>query len=147
MIIENWKNVHNLVNPWEIFSYIFQVKRCNSPVHLNLDLESLHLIQSLYFFSKNVKKNYKCWIKCISKKWWSSKQDKLMIKAQWQKTKYYLFRCIGLFFQFQFGIGPALWSHRVEWEQFGCPLTASIGLALSAANQENEFVVHISFYV
>ena len=27
-----------------------------SPVHLNLDLESLHLIQSLQFFSKNVKK-------------------------------------------------------------------------------------------
>ena len=26
------------------------------PVHLNLDLESLHLILSLYFFSKKVKK-------------------------------------------------------------------------------------------
>ena len=30
--------------------------RATSPVHLVWDLESLHLIQSLYFFSQNVKK-------------------------------------------------------------------------------------------
>ena len=33
------------------------------------------------------------------------------------KTCYYLFRCLRLilkFHQFQFGIGHALWSHRVE---------------------------------
>ena len=39
------------------FSNVFITKSSNfSPVHLNLYLESLDLIQSLYFFSKNVKK-------------------------------------------------------------------------------------------
>ena len=48
-------NLFSTKYPIDILDLTKQLKGL-SPVHLNLDLESLDLIQSLYFFSKNVKK-------------------------------------------------------------------------------------------
>ena len=43
---------------WDKWHLFFCYKPWNnSPVHLNMDLESWHLILSLYFFFKNAKKN------------------------------------------------------------------------------------------
>ena len=82
--------------------------------------------------------------------WWGSWQDKFEIwskyfqkkddKGAMTKTRFKFIRLFLKFLHFQCGIGHALWSLKVEWEQCGCQLIASIGLALSAANQENEFL-------
>ena len=120
LIIENFINVHNLVNPRKIFSYTFQ----GFLLIWNYYGEALDKINLKYEVSISKKK---------------------MIKAQWQKldltkTRFKFIRLFLKFLHFQCGIGHALWSLKVEWEQCGCQLIASIGLALSAANQENEFL-------
>ena len=76
---QNWRfedgKLFYLVSILAIVTFLCWSKKSNgsihstrfiSPVHLVLDLESLHLIQSLF---KKCQKKYKCWlIKCISNK-------------------------------------------------------------------------------